>query len=1207
MSDGCLTAANIKNFKIKDKTHLYEIAKLCTTQGFPDQITTHIEDFGIEDKTHLLEIAKLCALQHNSEIAANIKNFGIEDKTELFEIAKICAQHNSERTSKNIKNFGIEDKTQLFEIAKFCAKNCGSSTAKNIKNFGIEDKRQLYKVAKLCKIYSAPENIKNFGIKDKTHLYKLAKIYAKDSSRETAKYIHKFKIENKDHLFEIAKLCAMQNGGETAFYIKNFGIENKQQLYKIAKLCAKQTGSRTALYIRNFGIEDKNQLFKIAKLCAMQNGLYSGNIERFEIEDKNQLYEIAQLCAKHKDGKTALYIKSFKIEDKKQLYKIAKLSANQDAHLTAKYIKNFGIEDKEQLYKIAMLCVEKNCNETAENIKNFELADQTKLFEIAKFCAQKDPYATTLYINNFRIKDKAKLAEIAKDCAQKDNNGTAAHIKNFRINDKTQLYEIAKLCARQNGDATANNIKNFGIEDQTQLIEIARICVQKDNNGTAKYIKNFGIEDKTQIYEIAKLCVLQGTYSTIHYFQNFGINDRTQIFEIAWLCAQKDAVGTARSIGKFMIDDAQMRWELFLECFKVDNDVLKLIQNFLPSPEAIGKLPQLFAELIHIQNNFTEEMTSTKLFFQGVNRLIEEISCSEESVVKLVKMCDEIENSEIHIQKEAAPWILRVLFLCTQVTTENRNWILESELLFKLSKLHEPRLKLLLTPGLFNLNKRELPKGTHGLPLLVIPFFQLEQQEVSLNKLMQLAEFLKQQGQNKTNILKNSVIVQTILHAFHLLASADFLSSKELIQGVDKIIYNSDKTIVNNLRTLLDRITAVRGLLLMENSEWANSDQDPIAEFCRSFERLINLKGFEGDFFNHYEKIFGKSRNPYGLILYAASLNTLNEPKVMDCLGRYISSVFNNTFQETRYEISNNPHLEAISQSHRDVLELWKKNREKPLEEILIKEEKQELFNPREWIRTKLITDKHLGDTKLPFIESYFDANTREGKELITERLTSELKMAPIKILKLQQACIAFAEANPDHLTPLLKEIQAYLDPLTEFANDVKGMLAPKKTYLNLKVVFTDDPIDLLLCGSDVNSSCQRLEGDPSLNKGLLGYLMDGKNRLLAIKDEKGKIVSRCILRLLWDGERPVLFRERMYSNDDDSRYLSAMNQIAKELAKDLNIPLTSLDEGTRYGKPLHALGGPAPYEYCDSAARGMQNDGRYIIDNANTIEEQEI
>lgn len=43
---------------------------------------------------------------------------------------------------------------------------------------------------------------------------------------------------------------------------------------------------------------------------------------------------------------------------------------------------------------------------------------------------------------------------------------------------------------------------------------------------------------------------------------------------------------------------------------------------------------------------------------------------------------------------------------------------------------------------------------------------------------------------------------------------------------------------------------------------------------------------------------------------------------------------------------------------------------------------------------------------------------------------------------------------------------------------------------------------------------------------------MDGKNRLIAIKDETGRIMARVIFRVLWDTKenKPVLLKERFYT-----------------------------------------------------------------------------
>jgi hypothetical protein len=153
-----------------------------------------------------------------------------------------------------------------------------------------------------------------------------------------------------------------------------------------------------------------------------------------------------------------------------------------------------------------------------------------------------------------------------------------------------------------------------------------------------------------------------------------------------------------------------------------------------------------------------------------------------------------------------------------------------------------------------------------------------------------------------------------------------------------------------------------------------------------------------------------------------------------------------------------------------------------------------------------------------------------------------------------------------------------------------------------LKAETSDDPIDLLLCGTDVMGSCQRIDGNPELNKGLLGYIVDGKNRLLVIKDVHGKIISRCILRLLWDGEQAVLFRDRIYGVRNTLKYF---NRLAMQIANELKVPLTSCEPGLYYPRPLQALGGPSPYEYCD-AAFGVNKEGRYNISKVSYVKASE-
>ena len=174
-----------------------------------------------------------------------------------------------------------------------------------------------------------------------------------------------------------------------------------------------------------------------------------------------------------------------------------------------------------------------------------------------------------------------------------------------------------------------------------------------------------------------------------------------------------------------------------------------------------------------------------------------------------------------------------------------------------------------------------------------------------------------------------------------------------------------------------------------------------------------------------------------------------------------------------------------------------------------------------------------------------------------------------------------------------------------EFLNDINGVIEAlrkqKQSFENYTLANTDRFDLMLLCGTQVQGSCQRIDGDPKLNKCLLAYLLDGKIRLLAIKDKKGNIVARSIFRLLWDAEnqRPALMQERIYTNILDDGLKAALDQFALAESKRLGAALYRADgEGDVV---LESFGSVAPWEYVDSA-KGVQANGKYTITKASLV-----
>ncbi len=111
-----------------------------------------------------------------------------------------------------------------------------------------------------------------------------------------------------------------------------------------------------------------------------------------------------------------------------------------------------------------------------------------------------------------------------------------------------------------------------------------------------------------------------------------------------------------------------------------------------------------------------------------------------------------------------------------------------------------------------------------------------------------------------------------------------------------------------------------------------------------------------------------------------------------------------------------------------------------------------------------------------------------------------------------------------------------------------------------------------------------------------MGYALDGKYRMLAIKSEDGPLMGRRMLRLLWDEQkqRPVLHLERLYRNPDiPEKYEQALVELAQQKARKMECVLVSHDEalpsGGDYRAPLIAHPTPWPFEYVDAARLGVR------------------
>lgn len=182
--------------------------------------------------------------------------------------------------------------------------------------------------------------------------------------------------------------------------------------------------------------------------------------------------------------------------------------------------------------------------------------------------------------------------------------------------------------------------------------------------------------------------------------------------------------------------------------------------------------------------------------------------------------------------------------------------------------------------------------------------------------------------------------------------------------------------------------------------------------------------------------------------------------------------------------------------------------------------------------------------------------------------------------------------------------------------NEIKNRLKKftkliEKTY---KVVDSEDWQDLFLCGTDVDGSCQRVDGDKSYNQCLMGYVLDGKTRILCLKEkDQGPIAARCLIKVILDTSihppKACLFLERSYPHSLDISEKKLLLDFAKAKAEAMGLELyvkqSEFPGLIPAGSPLKDLESnkelqAAPYEYSDGAHGSTK--GKYEILGASKV-----
>ena len=383
---------------------------------------------------------------------------------------------------------------------------------------------------------------------------------------------------------------------------------------------------------------------------------------------------------------------------------------------------------------------------------------------------------------------------------------------------------------------------------------------------------------------------------------------------------------------------------------------------------------------------------------------------------------------------------------------------------------------------------------------------------------------------------------------------------------------------------------------------------------------------------SRYLELAEMQRRPLGLEIYASRIRLLHNPRVNEAMSRFIKSILRDSFKRERYDASLSPHLEKIKTEFPDIWTLWQTLPPPadllPSAESALPEEggvsapaRQLAPSPHlesssyAWLKNTLNTAGHLpeGMTVPAEIASFLGRDEMlESAEVLSQSLNGEISSRSMYVLCLQLCKKGISVTDTLGILKQLQTLVSADDSIknSQWKRDIDDrikILSSDQQKGSLVISITDDWQDLFLCGTEVLGSCQSIDGDIDLNKGLLGYCLDGKIQMAVIKDkESGAIRSRALLKLLvpQNGGKPVLFLERIYPSRCPADQEKALNRLGIERARELGIdvytqnPGLTIDPGSVY---LRSLGSPAPYEYEDGGA-GVASNGRYVISSSKVI-----
>lgn len=1000
----------------------------------------------------------------------------------------------------------------------------------------------------------------------------------------------------------IMEKCAVEQPKLFCENLNQFEINSldEETRFKLAKDCLELTASEESViskfhhYIAKFNFTNLDYRMHLAE-CLAQKTCIGSSIRCFSLSDSKVedsfRVKLFKLSIQYNPTQTANNAKYFYIKDQSERLKLAYLFIEQTAKATslpyfslASYLANFELDghQSEEVLEHSARLLPKEVIKEIKKIKNLSPDFRSKL---ALICAEKVPLLGN--IEHFHILDLEVRSQIALSDAERVD--ISPHIRKYAITDQDVLSLILERYLEKKQTHVFRNYEQFNILDENVSLKLAFNLSQLCFVG-GYTLKKFKIQNEEHRFKIAFSDAQRDNIAgSLNHYE---ITNQAKRIQLARESAKHPYDNHYEWIDKFGFQDQQLNHDLkilYLKYNPTEYSFLNLSHSPYKECQDWIKLDSLSTEQIqeftHILTQFIEKEQDSN----GVSV----IGNKAKQLIQFEELLKKIEsNQSVEVKKELLSWLA---YTMTILYPTNYSLDFPLEAILDLRDMDRRyQLSSILYTDFLEQNQIEQYKQMTPHPRLKLPaLFLLQLNEAE--KIKDLIECLKQK-----TFLKDGYFLGITLQTLNALIANRHLTQDEKTEVLLAAFASTKKDVIKQNLFILQTICKLNEVHLLQSSKFQQSNCDFNQIMQVILHEKLPVQNQDESFKTRYEKKFDSCRQPSSILVYATQLNSIEDEdekeKALYAFSTYISSVLDETFQDQRYQT---PHLDEVFTLKKNLKENWITGVEHSLE---IKLNEKQPLNYLEFFKTRILVDKHLGDNlEIDYSRLKTYLETRQKIEYIGELNPKEvIQNTLIQLIQSER------EDKADRLK-LIYQLRQEIDQVDskyELLNDLKFLeleLNKKRPELkDLKIVDTDHYWDLMMCGTDVVGSCQRVDGDVSFNIGLLAYLMDGKNRLLAIKNKEGKIIARAILRVLINTttNQPALMMEKIYSND--SRLEPTLINFAKERAHSLELDLFT--DGDESISLVSKAGNLAPQEYVDSVG-GLQQNGVFTIDQGSLLQ----